>query len=507
MGGVLSTNHLTETVTLNRIRQACQRDASLPYEVRLKHVQLLANDLNKLGFKIDIKDSKGKNVPVDKICSQVSEVLPNVESVCMYKVNNKQDLHKGIKSLVDHFNKHYGANIQMYKNIFGPKNKENLRPYEQVCDDLYMAQDRIYRNLTDHTNFVKARLMQSIGLLKNYKNALDSDFEHYMMTLGQSNQTDAVSKQMRAVQALRRSVGDMLGKQLGTLEQNYSNLIAAYQNRVNPLLGHTKIYLNQYAKTPFKEITGTITEKSNNNTEVKGEITGGYMLSNELMNSIKTFDNKLNSLMMPTVFLGTAAEQCHECLNKFNISVDNFYKMPEYKRRAEIMNKYLPQIQKARSNGNEQEVQNILKCSKQLLDDKYVNNCKRAVEGHSKAYQTQKSLMNPTDRCALLSQDADTCERDPDCYFDPSDDKCKPSEEVIDKFSKFISSPAFSAEDKLETFPSTPGIFPFPLAGAGKKKRKSKKNKKKSKKGKKRSAKGKKRTKRKTPKSDKRKAK
>jgi len=513
MGGVLSTNHLTEAVTLNRIRQACQRDASLPYNVRLHHVQLLANDLNKLGFKIDIKDGKGKNVPLEKMCDQVADVLPNVESVCMYKVKSKQDLHKGIKSLVEHFNKHYGSNIQMYKNIFGPKNKENLRPYEQVCDDLYMTQDRIYRNLSDHTEFIKNRLMQSIGLLQSYQQALDADFNHYMMNLGNSTQTDKVAKQMRAVQALRRSTADMLGKQLGALQQNYTNLIAAQRNKISPILGQAKMYMGQYAKTPFKQIRGTVevsgeTVSDGPTTEVSGEtvtggIKGGFMLSQDMMNSIKTFDNKLNALMMPTIFLGTAAEQCQECLSKFNISVDEFYKMPEYKRQAQIMNKYLPLVQKAQQNGSEADVQKILSCSRQLLDDKNVQNCKRAVEGASKAYQVNQSLMNPTDRCALLSQDANTCERDPDCHFDPADSKCKPSEQVMDKFSKLIGAPTFdpaAAPLSPLTF-GYPATMPFAVGG-GKKKRKSKKRKsKKAGKRKSRRSKGKRKSKRKPRKS------
>lgn len=501
MGGVLSTNHLTETVTLNRIRQVCQKDSTLPYQVRLHHVQLLANDLNKLGFDIPIKDGKGKSIPVDKVCDRVSDVLPNVESVCMYNVKNKGDLHKGIKTLVNHFNKHYGSNIQMYKNIFGPKNKENLRPYENICDDLYMAEDRIYRNLSNYPDLIKNRLLQAISLLKNYKTALDSDFDQYLVNMANSRQTDNVAKQMRAVKALRQSMTGMLQNQLTALEQNYKNLIIANKNKIFPLLGQARIYMNRYSGLPYKPLVGT-----SKGVVKGGNMTGGgFPFSMDMMQSIGTFDNKLNSLMLPSIFLGSAAEQCQECLSKFNISVDEFYKKPDYERRAIVMNKYLPVVAKARrEGGGERQVARILECAKQLLDDNNAKNCSRAIVGHSTAYEVNKDLMDPKDRCGLLSADASVCGRDPDCYYDPGDAKCKASQEVVNKFAAMMSKPVFDKEVNYGEIPSGddevllahyglpaisgpsdpsgmlniyPAVLP-PLLG-GKKRRKSKRGKKK----------------------------
>lgn len=452
MGGVLSTNHLTETVTLNRIRQACQRDSTLPYQVRLHHVQLLANDLNKLGFDIPIKDGKGKDVPVDKVCDRVTEVLPNVESVCMYNVKSKGALHDGIKKLVGHFNKHYGSNIQMYKNIFGPKNKENLRPYENICDDLYMAQDRIYRNLTNYPDLIKNRLKQAIGLLGAYKTALDADFDKYLVNISNSRQTDNVAKQMRAVKALRQSMTGMLNKQLTTLEQNYKNLILAHKNKIFPLLGQARVYMNRYSGLPFKPLTD---KPVSSGTVLTGG--GGNPFSMDLMQSIGTFDNKLNALMLPSIFLGSAAEQCQECLSKFNISVNEFYKKPDYERRAIVMNKYLPIIAKARrQGGGEREVVRILECAKQLLDDKSSQNCSRAIVGHSTAYEANKNIMDPSTRCGLLSADPSVCSRDPDCHWDPdpTDPKCVSSEESINRFAAMMSQPVFGKEDNYGEIPS-----------------------------------------------------
>lgn len=456
MGGVLSTNHLTETVTLNRIRQVCQKDSTLPYKVRLHHVELLANDLNKLGFEIPIKDSKGNAIPVDKVCDRVSDVLPNVESVCMYNVKNKGDLHSGIKSLVNHFNKHYGANIQMYKNIFGPKNKDNLRPYENICDDLYMAQDRIYRNLSDYPDMIKNRLRQAISLLGSYKNALDADFDNYLVSMASSRQTDQVAKTMRSVKALRQSMSGMLQKQLDTLEQNYQNIMLAHKNKIGPLLGQAQIYRNHYPGISFKPIKKmeptSIIGFGNKN---KGDMKGGFGFNLDLMQSIGTFDNKLNSLMLPSIFLGSAAEQCQECLSKFNISVDEFYKKPEYERQAIVMNKYLPKIAQARREGRgEREIVRILECAKQLLDDKDANNCARAIVGHSSAYEASKDLMNPNDRCKLLSADPNICGRDPDCYYDPGDSTCKSDEEAINKFAQMMSKPIFDQQQSYGDIPN-----------------------------------------------------
>lgn len=396
MGAVLSSEHLTAPVTLNRVRLACQRDSQLPSNIRKHHAQLLANDLNKIGFKIPIKGPGGKEIPVDKLCEHMQDVIPNVSSVCMINKKNRENIGDAIKKIVHHFNKHYGSHIQMYKDPYAAKSKDNLRHYEDICDDLYMVEDRIRRQLTDNTNFVKSQLWTNIQLLQQYKNQIDGDFQKYFGRL-QGSQMDSVNNRMHSAQALRNSMMTHLDGQLKKAEEGYKNMILAYNKQVDPLLGSTELHLDQYASTPFS-------------------LSGG--------NGLNVFGNKLTNLFVPAVLIGQAAEKCHDCINKFGITVDQFYNSVNDKFWQNIVEKkYYDAMYHAMSSGNGvNEIANINRCREALLHDKnYVDRCKRAIRGHSQFSEAQRQLA--ANSCDLRPESV--CFKDNNCEWDKDKNICK----------------------------------------------------------------------------------
>jgi hypothetical protein len=407
MGGIMSTQHLTSPVTINRMRYACQRDSTLPYNVRKHHVVLLANDLNKLGFKVPLKDSTGKTYSAEKMCEHISEAIPNVKSVCMISKKNEGNIHDAIKKLVHHFNSNYGANIRLYKNEYAPKTSENMRKYEDVCDDLYMVEDRILRQLSDNTNYVKRNLLQNIALLRQYKEQLNKDFQQYFTRLQSGESMDIVRKKMRAAQILKHSLTSEIEKQLEASNDGYKNLLQAYNKQVNPLLGTARISLNTYAGLPFGHLGG------NNNNKLSG---GGLTLQEQI------FGNKLSNLIIPSIAIGQAADKCMNCVQKFGMTVDEFNNNTSDFIRHKVRAKALKAMNEATLKGNPQEVQKIQNCLHSLLTDaEYINKCKRAISGHS-GYVHAQEVLN-TGHCYDLQGEED-CLKDPSCIYDKQNDKC-----------------------------------------------------------------------------------
>jgi len=466
MGAVLSSEHLTAPVTLNRIRLACQKDSQLPYNIRKHHAQLLANDLNKIGFEIPIKTANGKEVPVEKLCERMTDVVPNVSSVCMINKSNRGNLGDAIKKMVDHFNKHYGSRIHMHKDPYGPKTKENLRPMEDICDDLYMVEDRIRRQLTDNTNFVKKNLTEHIALLEQYKTKIDEDFKNYLGNL-QGHKMDDVRKKMHTTKALRESLVGELNKQLAKAKDGYKNIIAAYQHKIHPVLGTVEQNLDAFASLPWGS-----------------RMSGGgedFLVG-----------NKLHNLFVPALLIGQAAEACTDCMQKFNMNVDDFYNNDPNHLEHLIKNKYYDAILKASAHPNGQNEMNaIRKCRDALLFDKnYVNNCKLSVKGHSQFVQAQQEL-NIDGRCDLNTED--TCMKNNKCWWDRSDDSCKPADDdehaknLINSWLSGMKSPdKWGIADiqherikKLTGIPylDGPGLHPVFNIFGGKSKRKSRRRK------------------------------
>lgn len=418
MGGVLSTQKLTAPVTINRMRYACQRDSALPYNVRRHHVMLLANDLNKLGFKITIKDSGGKPMSIDKMCDNISNAIPNAQSVCMISNENKGNIHEALKKIVHYFNKNYGANIRMYKNEFGPKNKENLRKYEDVCDDLYMVEDRIHRQLTDSTNFVKRNLLQNIALLRQYRTQLANDFQQYFSKLQNGRQLDQVNRKMRGAQVLRQALLGEIDKQLSVSNSGYKDLIMAYEKQVNPLLGTASIHLQNYRGLPFG--WGSV-----------GTMKGGA--NGDLL---KAFGKKLENLFVPSIALGQAAERCMKCVQKFGMTVDEFNNSNKNLIRDKVRRNAMKALSEAARSGDSRNVTRIQACMRSLLtDDHYVDECKRAIKGNSGYVQAQRRL-NPG-HCLELSSSEEVCLKDPSCLWNKQKSACVPMEnkDVLDQIS------------------------------------------------------------------------
>jgi hypothetical protein len=213
MGQTLSTGKLTEPVTLPRIWSACQVKASMPPELQEFNIKLLVDDMNKLGANIPT------DAPVEKTCKMIHEFLPNAEDVCFVGKNADP---KAVYRAAGQFNKNFGTAIPVYKN--GINDKDGYRAVHEVCDDMYMTQQRIYRSLNENTIHVKQKLYDSIVQLRAQQALLDKEFEKYKNLMTRGASLDGISKNLKEDLEMQKQILAQFNAQAGVLKDNYTSL-------------------------------------------------------------------------------------------------------------------------------------------------------------------------------------------------------------------------------------------------------------------------------------------
>lgn len=222
MGNTTSSARVTEPVTLPRIWAACQMDSSMPDELKRFNINLLVDDMNKLGANIPV----GKRA--EETCRAIEEFIPHTEKVCMVgKAASKDAVYRTARQ----FNNQYGSRISIYKN--GVDKTAGYRDVADVCDDMYMVQRRVYRALNNNTLEVKNKLYNSILQLRAQQKALDDEFKEYRALLARGSQLDQVKTNIKKDLLMQQQVVNQINQELSTATSMYKQFV---NNNVDPYL-------------------------------------------------------------------------------------------------------------------------------------------------------------------------------------------------------------------------------------------------------------------------------
>ena len=419
-------NQLSEPITLNRLRHVCQRESKLPYNVKKHETYRLVNDLNKLGFQIPIIDKRGKEVPIEELCNRVSEVVPSVDKVCMINKQNANNSIEAIKRLIDHFNQNYGSNILMYKNPYGPKSKENMRPIDEVCDDLYMVEDRIRRAISDNKEVVKKKLLDAVGELQTYKTQLDNDFNNYLFKIQHSSQYDQLQSKLVDATKQKEMVLGHINSQYDMLQNQYNQINKTHSDVVDPLLGVATSNLSTYASTPFYP--------------------PGFG-GNKLMKHFAM--NKLFPLTQTALLHDTLTTECNKCVNQFGMTLENY--IFQMKTDKENLHKELAFTSGKLMSESPENMNEIKNCYTQLLNPKTAQNCENIIRTKDDREEIKEKYNKQMEQfdCSSKNNQED-CNNSQMCNYDTSDNKCK--EKTPDAISKLLFGIGGGNEDDLNDF-------------------------------------------------------
>lgn len=187
MGNNISSNineiqnfQLNEKVTLQRMRDVLLPNNRISDIKRRHNIINLADDLNKLGISIKLKNDDGSERSDGDIAKDIKQVASfNVNNVCMIGgVKDGEILKKKIQKLMAHVkiaNKYFGSEIRVLKNPLNPKS--GMRSFSDICNDLYIVQDTYYKNLMQGTSTLKRELQEEISTLENYLNKFDKNLK------------------------------------------------------------------------------------------------------------------------------------------------------------------------------------------------------------------------------------------------------------------------------------------------------------------------------------------
>lgn len=323
-----------EPVTMNRIRDVCQRNTNMNKELVDFRIELLANDMNKLGFVIPIRDGSGKRVSNDAICQNInSAVPPRVEDVCM--IGSKVSTND-IKKLVHHFNKYYGANIFLKRNPLDPNSPD--RPVKNVCDDLYMVTDKVRRQLSDDADFVKGTLSKNIEKLKVQKAVLEGLFAKHIGMLHQGSNYDKMMADVNSAKALQQTMVNELDAQLKQLNTSYETVSNEVETKLQPNLDKLTEVLKGYAKT------GLLSASDESNLK------------------------RASQLLDMTKYLAVSTGTCDSCIKKFfNDTTEYYNKSPNLPELLSTLNARYLMLRE--SNVDPKELAVIEKCYQTLSSD------------------------------------------------------------------------------------------------------------------------------------------
>jgi hypothetical protein len=372
------------------MRYVCQRNSKLPKEVQNFNIELLANDLNKLGFNIRLTDSKGNRLSNDKICNEVYKSRPDVEGVCM--ANNGSVNSTRVAELVKYFNSHFGTNIATHENPMDPTSKKRSIP--DLCDDMYMVQDKISRKLSDNADGVKRSLIDQIKQLKLQQRILDESFGRHLNMLRRGPETgfemDKIQNQVNETTAIRQALIGEMGRQIHAGTNLYKELESQLDSRFYPHVRHVRGVLDQYAKTPFD-----------------GNISNVMMQTNNMLSSVKA--------------LGNGIEHFKGCMAKLNITEEHLNDDDNYEK---LLGKAYTAAKSTAGAGSalEEELKNCY------------SNLRHAREIIKGAIKTQANFRTlATDFGTNMSDQVVTTDVEPDVLHDASDEAQSTETVGVDK--------------------------------------------------------------------------
>lgn len=353
MGQTISAQpKLSGEMTLNRIRTACQRDDSMPTELKKFNVQLLVNDMNTLGFDIPIKDSRGKEYGPDELCREIKKkALPDVEELCMMNASKKGEAVHAVEQMVNMFNKYYGARVQLYKN---PLDKSRgKRGVQELCDDLYMVMDKMRRRLADRPGEIKNKLKHMIAELEYKKQMIDGQFGAMMSNLRMAKDQDKMDEKLKLAETLQKIVSDELGKQTHLAKEEFSRLVKELESGV---------------KGPAAGLGAFPSEMSKLENKLRGFREIRFMDAR---------DEKVKRLLDVIKASAPAVQSCQRCLDKFGMKMEAYLADDEKSRAnfsARMEAKFKQLMKETKDN---RELRDLVSCYQQLLDER--EQCKRGT--------------------------------------------------------------------------------------------------------------------------------
>lgn len=413
MGLNFSSQKLSDLPTINRMRAVCSADAShVPPQLKKFNIQVLANDLNKLGWNIPIRSVAGRELGDDEICDAIYNTQPRPEEVCMSNARagkTKDQIKKRVVELVKHYNKFYGAQIMVHKNG-DPSAPE--RGIDELCDDIYLVADRVNRALSDNVDLVKQKLLTEIDKLRMSKNLLDQTFARQLGSLqGATNIADA-QIEMSNVQALQAGLVGELQRQHSFAEEQYGNLTQNLTRLVNPKM---------------IELDGLI------------GINKRLVMSRDEAEAIAKVAG-LNTILGKSA---VAVKSCQACLTKFNIDLAQYYNSAtgtiDPAQYINLMNR--AEQLKIASGNNPVELSNINTCLKTLLHD--TKSCQAPLAQHHK-------IEEDADKFCLTRTNPQQCNDIPLCSYDQTDTKCKAKKSALAPQELFSTMPSANLPQALD---------------------------------------------------------
>jgi len=355
MGVNQSKANISKPITLNRIRTECQIDPSVPHDLKQYYADLLANDLNALGFDIAIENNGRKRSPTD-ICRDIRHAtLPDVEAICMSGSDRKGKETEHVIKLVNHFNKYYGARIPILSNPANPKSSK--RSVYDMCEDLYLVADKMQTKLTDHPKVVKDKLQAMIEELEYKKNQIQGQFGSLMTSLQRAKNDDKMEDKLKVARSMQNAMNAALDNQVSTATNGFSTLISELKQTVESNKdGPTSL------GSGLQGLSGTSPGM------------GGNQALNQLslLRDGNTEKNKerISLLMQAMREIDSKASGCTNCLNKYGMSLAEYNNIKG--DTAKLSDRLQKEFKKQFINvdpKNKAAVNSILSCYNSLLND------------------------------------------------------------------------------------------------------------------------------------------
>lgn len=354
MGNQGSYPKLSADVSLNRIRDACQWDPSVPDVLKTSKIELLANDLNAMGMNIPIVGPNGHRMSNDQICSRIREqTLPDVESVCMmHNIKNSKGGRQALaEKMVAHFNKYYGARISVYKNPLHPE--MGKRSVAQLCDDMYMVVGSMKRKLDDKPQVVKAQLEKEFHRLQEMKNKLNNNFYHLVGDVQSNLKLDERQRSLKDLKQLQRIMSDKLNSNLAVSKEATLQLV------------------KELARDKDTNAALLSSQEGDSNGLLANLLGNGNAGMNEA--------RQLQTILSAVRNMPVAYNNCNKCLSNFGMSIDEYNKYSNNGNLNEELRSRLKGLSNKLSGpGSQAKLAEILKCYDSLMNN--VSLCKGGVD-------------------------------------------------------------------------------------------------------------------------------
>ena len=230
---VFSPIDITEPITEDRIRVACQRDSPLDKALQGFEIRKLVRDFNALGADISLRDGKGHPKGDEDLCGDIQKMIDvNPSKICMMKKGEKFEKSKLI-AMVNSINQRFGSNILIFKN---GDERAGLRPVHEICDDAYMISGVIKRRINDDRKYVKEGLFKKIEELKKERDFLDVHFQELISKKGETMEFDDAMVFVDRLEQQKGQFDLMLGRKIDFLEKSALNTGDVVIERVDPNL-------------------------------------------------------------------------------------------------------------------------------------------------------------------------------------------------------------------------------------------------------------------------------